>query len=136
MKGTTKLKLLPAPDLTGHIDLSLHQLHDTLGDGQTQAGTAIFARGGNISLLERHEQIADLLSSERPMPVSITLKRKEMVPSSSFCFSISITTLAFFGKLDRVVGQVAQYLFETDGIPPPAAPGYSRFTLTINSMPF
>ena len=68
-------KVLPSPGVLSAPTSPPIRSRQSPGDGEAEAGAAVFARGRGIGLLEGLEQRGASLSGAMPMPVSSTSKR-------------------------------------------------------------
>ncbi len=97
------------PVVAVDADLPAHLIGEYLGDGQPQAGAAIFARGGDIRLLEVLEQLAHLLGGEADAGVAHGKAQQDAI-----CIALmdahGNVDFAVFGEFDGVVGVVDEHL--------------------------
>ena len=70
--ATVTRKQAPCPCVLSTDDIPSEHLGQSLGDDQSQAGSAVTPDGGGIALAESLEEPRQLLGTETPIPVSIT----------------------------------------------------------------
>ncbi len=92
-----------------HPDASPHQLDQIFGNGQSEAGAAVFARGRGIGLVERLEQALALLGRHADTGVLHPKMQFHIVFGLGDGFNTQ-HDLALLGELDRVIAQVDQNL--------------------------
>lgn len=92
-------------------NLAAHQVEETLGDGQAQAGAAIAAGGGAISLAEGIEDVLLLLG--RDADAFVADAEFEVVFAGD---QNAQTNAAGFGEFDGIAQQVEEDLLEAQRI--------------------
>ncbi len=107
-----------------HIDASAHELAEPVADGETQAGAAIFARGGGINLGEGLEQHAMTLRRDADAGVS-DLEIQQNLGVGGRGDVARHPDLdgdgAALGELDGIVHQIDQHLAQTGAVAEDAA---------------
>ena len=96
-------------------DAAAHQLHQLRGDRQPEAGAAVAARHRGVRLLERAEDLVELVLrnadagiADREVQLRVALAPLEHLDADD--------DLAGVGELDRVADQVHEHLAEPVGI--------------------
>ena len=100
---------------TGHADLAAHHANQLLADGQPQPGSAVAAVGLSLpcsNMWNRRERT----SSDMPMPVSRTVKRRITRAVTSRDRGRRASTSPSFGELDGVAGRVEDHLTQPSGV--------------------
>ncbi len=92
------------------MDRSLHALHQTLADGQSQAGTAEIPRGGGVGLHKGVEDLIDLFRAHADAGIT------DMQMQPFFPVGDTQMHLPLMGKLDGVAEQIEQNLLQPVGI--------------------
>ncbi len=109
------MELAALPRGALHPDLTVHQLHQIVRDGQTKTGATIFAGGRAVSLFKGVEETLALLGCHADTAILHTALQPDL--------AISLVTacqpdnhLSLLGELDGIAGQVEQDLAKPQGI--------------------
>ena len=90
-------------------DLAAHQVRQLAGDGQAQAGAAVFAGGGGVGLAKALEYLAALLRGHADAGVAYPEMQLNAVLMVGNLVDAD-DDFTFFGEFDRVVAQVDEDL--------------------------
>ena len=103
------------PRFAFHTDGSIHQLHQTGADGQTQPGSAEATGGGAIGLGKGTKQLGLLIGGQSDARVLNLETQFHAIPMGSTQGNRDVN-LALFCELDGVASQVGQDLAHAQGI--------------------
>ncbi len=114
-EGGGKQKSAALAGLTFHPNLPAHQVHQSLADGQAQAGAAEFPGGGGIGLGKGLKEVAYLFlgKADAGVPYREFQGHRLLVLVDHLSGDHDLPGL---GKLDGVVGQIDEHLPQPQGI--------------------
>jgi hypothetical protein len=114
--------------LAGDARFATHQLGQALGDGQPEAGAAVFARGRRVDLLECLEEAGATLFRDADAGI-LDFETHQQLVALALQELCAQGNAAVLGELDRIAGEVEQGLAQPGGI----AAQHGRYVAVVDA---